>query len=358
MNNTRHFDTILVTGGSGFIGSHLVRRLVNNYPSTRIINVDLLTYAGNPANLADIADRPNYTFIQADIADAETMLRIIKENNVHAIINLAAESHVDRSITDPDAFVRTNVTGTVALLNAAREAWTPSGFDGKMFYQVSTDEVFGTLGPDDAPFSETTPYNPHSPYSASKASADHFVRAYHDTYGLPVVISNCSNNFGPNQFPEKLIPLVVNNVKTSRPIPVYGQGLNVRDWLWVEDHARAIDLILHHAATGSTYCIGGNNEMRNIDLVKELIAITDRCLGREPGHSDGLITFVTDRPGHDLRYAIDSSRLRRDLGWEPTPDPSMALRATVEWYLHNEKWLTDITSGAYKDYYRQMYAGR
>lgn len=359
MSDPRHFDTILVTGGSGFIGSHLVRRLVNRYPATRIINVDLLTYAGNPANLADIENKPNYTFIRADIADAEAIHRIVAENKVDAIINLAAESHVDRSITDPGAFVRTNVTGTATLLDAARDAWTADGgFEGKMFYQVSTDEVFGALGHDDPPFSETTPYNPHSPYSASKASADHFVRAYHDTYGLPVVISNCSNNFGPNQFPEKLIPLVVNNVKTGRPIPVYGRGLNVRDWLWVEDHARAIDLILHRAAPGSTYCIGGNNEMRNIDLVKDLIAITDSCLGRRSGASDSLITFVTDRPGHDLRYAIDSSRLRRELGWEPTPEPDRALRATVEWYLHNEKWLTDITSGAYMDYYRRMYGNR
>lgn len=356
----RHFNTILVTGGAGFIGSHLVRRLAERYPSTGIINVDLLTYAGNLANLTDVEGRGNYTFVHADICDTPAMLSLIREREVDAIINLAAESHVDRSIADPDAFARTNVMGTLSLLNAARIAWgeRPEGMAGKIFYQVSTDEVFGALEPGDAPFCETTPYSPHSPYSASKASADHFVRAYHDTFALPTLISNCSNNFGPNQFPEKLIPLVINNIKTGRPIPVYGRGENIRDWLWVEDHARAIDLILHRAAPGSTYCIGGNNEMRNIDLVKALISITDRRLGRPEGSSGKLITFVTDRPGHDLRYAIDATRLRDDLGWTPTPRPLEALEATVEWYLDNEKWLDDITSGAYADYYRSMYAGR
>ncbi len=356
----RRFNAILVTGGAGFIGSHLVRRLTDRYPSTRIINVDLLTYAGNLANLSDIEGRGNYTFVHADICDTPAMLALIRDNGVDAVINLAAESHVDRSITDPDAFARTNVMGTLSLLNAARHAWAEraEGMAGKIFYQVSTDEVFGALAPGDEPFCETTPYSPHSPYSASKASADHFVRAYHDTFALPTLISNCSNNFGPNQFPEKLIPLVINNIKTGRPIPVYGRGENIRDWLWVEDHARAIDLILHRASPGSTYCIGGNNEMRNIDLVRALIDITDRRLGRPEGTSEKLITFVADRPGHDLRYAIDASRLRDDLGWNPTPDPAVALEATVEWYLANEKWLADITSGAYADYYRAQYSGR
>lgn len=354
----RRFGTILVTGGAGFIGSHLVRRLVRRYPDTRIINLDSLTYAGNLANLTDIATSPNYVFLHEDIRDLDRMRKIVDEYEVDAIINLAAETHVDRSITGPVAFEETNTRGTLNLLDAARIAWAERGFDGKMFYQVSTDEVFGALNPDDSPFNETTPYNPHSPYSASKASADHFVRAYHDTYGLPALISNCSNNFGPNQFPEKLIPLVINNIRTSRSIPVYGRGLNVRDWLWVEDHARAIDTILHSALPGSTYCIGGNNELQNIDLIHKIIAVTDRLLGRPEGASLPLITFVKDRPGHDLRYAIDASRLRNDLGWEPTPRPEDALEATVRWYLDNEKWLSDITSGAYARYYEEMYGSR
>ncbi len=358
--NKRSFKAIMVTGGAGFIGSHVVRRLVTSYPDCRIINIDSLTYAGNLANLEDIADLPNYRFVHADINDTEAMRRIIAEENVEAVVHLAAESHVDRSIEDPDCFARTNVMGTLSLLNAALTEWPKSqgGFDGKMFYQISTDEVFGALGSDDRPFDETTPYSPHSPYSASKASADHFVRAYHDTYGLPTVISNCSNNYGPNQFPEKLIPLVINNVKHSRPIPVYGNGMNVRDWLYVGDHAAAIDMILHNAEPGSTYCVGGNNEWHNIDIVKEIIAITDRELGRPEGASDQLITFVKDRKGHDLRYAIDASKIKKDLGWEPAVDFPSGLAKTVVWYLANEKWLDDITSGDYARYYERMYAGR
>ncbi|MCM1028345.1 MAG: dTDP-glucose 4,6-dehydratase [Pseudoflavonifractor sp.] len=361
MNKTtdRRFKAILVTGGAGFIGSHLVHLLTDHYPDTLIINVDLLTYAGNLANVADLDERNNYRFVKADICNSAAMLSLITDYEVDAVINLAAESHVDRSISNPDAFAKTNVMGTLSMLNAAKTSWAarPEGMEGKIFYQVSTDEVFGSLMLGDKPFDEATPYAPHSPYSASKAAADHFVRAYHDTYGLPTVISNCSNNFGPNQFPEKLIPLVINNIKERRPIPVYGRGENIRDWLWVGDHVRAIDLILHHAEPGSTFCIGGNNEMRNIDLVKALIEITDRFLGRPEGDSLGLISFVTDRPGHDLRYAIDASRLRDSLGWLPTPRPLGALADTVEWYLDNEKWLNDITSGAYADYYREMYGG-
>lgn len=356
----RHFDAIIVTGGAGFIGSHVVRRLVERYPATRIINVDLLTYAGNLANLSDIESRPNYRFVHADIADTATMRRLIEEEGVDGVVNLAAESHVDRSIVDPDCFARTNVMGTLSLLNAAKGAWegSPGGYRDKMFYQVSTDEVFGALGMGDRPFCETTPYNPHSPYSASKAAADHFVRAYHDTYGLPAVISNCSNNYGPNQFPEKLIPLVINNVRHSRPVPVYGEGLNVRDWLYVTDHAAAIDLILHRAAPGSTYCVGGGNEWRNIDIVKEIIAATDSLLGREAGASMDLITFVTDRKGHDMRYAIDASRIQSDLGWRPEVDFKTGIGLTVKWYLNNGAWLDEITSGEYARYYERMYSGR
>lgn len=356
----RSFKTILVTGGAGFIGSHVVRRLIGRYPSTRIICLDLLTYAGNLANLDDIKDAANFQFVRGDITDTAAMARLVKEEGVDAIVHLAAESHVDRSITDPDAFVRTNVLGTLSLLNAALAAWsaTPDGMKGKIFYQISTDEVFGALTPSDPPFSETTPYNPHSPYSASKAAADHFVRAYHDTYGLPTVISNCSNNYGPNQFPEKLIPLIINNIKNNRPLPVYGQGLNVRDWLYVADHAEAIDIILHHAPEGSTYCIGGNNERRNIDIVKALIAAVDHALGRPAGASDHLITFVADRKGHDLRYAIDASAIRRDLGWKPATTFDVGLAQTVDWYLANEKWLDDITSGEYAEYYHRMYDNR
>lgn len=360
MKNKRSFKSILVTGGAGFIGSHLVKLLVKKYPDTRIINVDLLTYAGNPANLAEVEGCDNYRFVCADITDTEAIRNLIDEEKVEAIVHLAAESHVDRSISDPDAFVRTNVMGTLSLLNAARDVWqdTENGYEGKIFYQISTDEVFGALGPDDEPFSEITPYAPRSPYSASKASADHFVRAYRDTYGLPTVISNCSNNYGPNQFPEKLIPLVINNVKHGRPIPVYGTGMNVRDWLYVDDHCRAIDLILHEATPGSTYCIGGNNEKHNIDIVRSIIAITDRLLGLPEGASNNLITFVTDRKGHDMRYAIDASRIRNELGWAPSVDFSTGLQMTVQWYLDNEKWLDNITSGDYRRYYEKMYGGR
>lgn len=360
MKSKRSYATVMVTGGAGFIGSHVVKRLVKRYPSMRVINVDLLTYAGNLANLASIEDAPNYRFVHADITDTAAMRSLMEEEGVDAVVHLAAESHVDRSILDPDCFARTNVMGTLSLLNAALATWNkrPEGFEGKMFYQISTDEVFGALGAGDAPFCESTPYNPHSPYSASKASADHFVRAYHDTYGLPVVISNCSNNYGPNQFPEKLIPLVINNVRHGRTIPVYGQGLNVRDWLYVGDHAAAIDLILHTAEPGSTYCIGGDNEWRNIDIVKELVRIADQKLGRKAGASEGLITYVADRKGHDLRYAIDATRIRTELGWRPEVDFTTGLALTVEWYLANDKWLDDITSGEYVRYYERMYSGR
>ncbi len=360
MKSKRSYATVMVTGGAGFIGSHVVKRLVKRYPSMRVINVDLLTYAGNLANLASIEDAPNYRFVHADITDTAAMHSLMEEEGVDAVVHLAAESHVDRSILDPDCFARTNVMGTLSLLNAALATWNkrPEGFEGKMFYQISTDEVFGALGAGDAPFCESTPYNPHSPYSASKASADHFVRAYHDTYGLPVVISNCSNNYGPNQFPEKLIPLVINNVRHGRTIPVYGQGLNVRDWLYVGDHAAAIDLILHTAEPGSTYCIGGDNEWRNIDIVKELVRIADQKLGRKAGASEGLITYVADRKGHDLRYAIDATRIRTELGWRPEVDFTTGLALTVEWYLANDKWLDDITSGEYVRYYERMYSGR
>lgn len=360
MKSKRSYATVMVTGGAGFIGSHVVKRLVKRYPSMRVINVDLLTYAGNLANLASIEDAPNYRFVHADITDTAAMRSLMEEEGVDAVVHLAAESHVDRSILDPDCFARTNVMGTLSLLNAALATWNkrPEGFEGKMFYQISTDEVFGALGAGDAPFCESTPYNPHSPYSASKASADHFVRAYHDTYGLPVVISNCSNNYGPNQFPEKLIPLVINNVRHGRTIPVYGQGLNVRDWLYVGDHAAAIDLILHTAEPGSTYCIGGDNEWRNIDIVKELVRIADQKLGRKAGASEGLTTYVADRKGHDLRYAIDATRIRTELGWRPEVDFTTGLALTVEWYLANDKWLDDITSGEYVRYYERMYSGR
>ncbi len=350
--------TILITGGAGFIGSHLVRRMVKNYPQYRIINLDALTYAGNLANLADIEQEPNYRFVRADICDRERMSEVIRQFDVDGIIHLAAESHVDRSIKDPFAFVRTNVMGTLSLLQAARTVWEEQGYEGKLFYHISTDEVYGALSMEDVMFTEQTPYAPHSPYSASKASSDHFVRAFHDTYGLPVIVTNCSNNYGPYQFPEKLIPLFINNIRNGKPLPVYGRGENVRDWLYVEDHARAIDLVFHKGRVGQTYNIGGGNEWRNIDLVRVLVKIVDQQLGNPEGHSQGLITYVSDRAGHDLRYAIDSSKLQTELGWTPSVDFEQGLRQTVEWYLSNQQWLDNVTSGEYQHYYDEMYANR
>jgi dTDP-glucose 4,6-dehydratase len=347
---------ILITGGAGFIGSHVVRRFVNSYPQYEIVNLDKLTYAGNLANLTDIENKPNYRFIKADITDAAEINELFQREQFDAVIHLAAESHVDRSIADPTAFVMTNVIGTVNLLNAAREYWK-GNYDSKRFYHVSTDEVYGALG-DTGMFTETTAYDPHSPYSASKASSDHFVRAYHDTYGLDVVISNCSNNYGSHHFPEKLIPLAINNIKNNRPVPVYGKGENVRDWLWVVDHARAIDVIFHQAKSGETYNIGGHNEWKNIDLIQLLCKIMDKKLGREAGTSAKLITFVTDRAGHDLRYAIDSTKLQEKLNWVPSLQFEEGLDKTVDWYLENEKWLSDVTSGNYQAYYETQYHGR
>lgn len=347
---------IMITGGAGFIGSHLVRLMVNKYPEYKIVCVDALTYAGNLENLRDVELAPNYVFEHADVCDFGAMERIMRSHAVDGIIHLAAESHVDRSISDPLAFVRTNVEGVMSLLQAARRVWNGS-FDGKRFLNVSTDEVFGALPADrpDLKFSESTPYAPHSPYSASKASADHFVRSFFDTYGLPTVISNCSNNYGPYQFPEKLIPLVINNIRHGKPLPVYGEGLNVRDWLYVGDHVRALDLIFHQADPGSTYCIGGDCERRNIDIVRSLIAVTDRLLGNSEGHSLPLITYVADRAGHDMRYAIDSSKLQHDLGWKPVVGFEDGLERTVRWYLDNQQWLDRITSGDYREYYRRHY---
>lgn len=348
---------VLITGGAGFIGSHVVRRLVTRYPDYRIVNFDLLTYAGNLANLSDVEQAPNYTFVRGDICDAEAVGEVFRRYAIDGVIHLAAESHVDRSIRDPFTFARTNVLGTLTLLHAAREAWQ-GAWAGKRFYHISTDEVYGALGFGDKPFNEGTRYDPHSPYSASKASSDHFVRAFHDTYGLPTVVTNCSNNYGPYQFPEKLIPLLVNNIRLERPLPVYGRGENVRDWLHVEDHARAIDLIFHEGQSGETYNIGGGNEWRNIDLVRLIVRTTDRLLGRPEGASERLITYVTDRAGHDLRYAIDSSKLRRELGWEPAFRFEEGIEQTVRWYLENREWMERITSGEYEHYYEQMYGNR
>ena len=348
--------TLLITGGAGFIGSHVVRRFVNNYPDYKIINLDKLTYAGNLENLRDIEQKTNYTFVKADICDFETILEIFNKHSIDTVIHLAAESHVDRSIKDPFTFAKTNVLGTLSLLQAARICWD-GHFENKRFYHISTDEVYGALEFDDSFFIETTPYNPHSPYSASKASSDHFVRAFHDTYGLPIVISNCSNNYGPYQFPEKLIPLFINNIRYNRPLPVYGKGENVRDWLYVEDHARAIDVILHKGRVGDTYNIGGFNEWKNIDLIKVIIATVDRLLGRKPGTSEKLITYVTDRPGHDVRYAIDASKIQNELGWVPEESFETGLRKTVEWYLNNQEWVSHVQSGEYKSWLEKHYQG-
>lgn len=354
--------TILITGGAGFIGSHVVRRFVNNYPGYQIINLDKLTYAGNLANLKDVEHKKNYSFVKGDIVDAAFISVLFEEYNFDGVIHLAAESHVDRSITNPTEFVMTNVVGTVNLLNAAKNIWNkaspkPETQNSKLFYHVSTDEVYGTLG-ESGLFTEDTAYDPHSPYSASKASSDHFVRAYHDTYNLPVVISNCSNNYGSHHFPEKLIPLAINNIKNKKPVPVYGKGENVRDWLFVEDHAHAIDVIFHKGVTGETYNIGGNNEWKNIDLIQLLCKIMDNKLGRPQGESAKLITFVKDRAGHDLRYAIDSSKLQNELGWKPSVTFEQGLEKTVDWFLANEIWLNNVTSGNYQKYYEEQYASK
>ena len=348
---------ILITGGAGFIGSHVVRLFVKRYPEYRIVNLDLLTYAGNLENLKDVEGEPNYTFERGDICDYERMVELFREYDIDGVIHLAAESPVDRSIKDPFTFARTNVMGTLSLLQAAKVCWE-GNYEGKLFYHISTDEVYGALEFDDTLFTEQTKYAPHSPYSASKASSDHFVRAYHDTYGMPTIVTNCSNNYGPYQFPEKLIPLFINNIRKGKSLPVYGRGENVRDWLYVEDHARAIDAIFHRGKVAETYNIGGFNEWRNIDLIKVVIKTVDRLLGNEEGHSLHLITYVTDRLGHDARYAIDSTKLKEELGWEPSLQFEEGIEKTVKWYLENEAWLDNITSGAYERYYEEQYSNR
>ena len=346
--------TILITGGAGFIGSHVVREFVLKYPAYKIINLDALTYAGNLENLKDIEDLPNYLFIKADIVDAKQVLDIFEKHQPEGVIHLAAESHVDRSITNPLEFVMTNVIGTVNLLNAAKHIWKDN-YEGKRFHHVSTDEVFGALG-DEGFFTETTKYDPHSPYSASKASSDHFVRAYHDTYDLPIVLTNCSNNYGPNHFPEKLIPLCIHNILNNKPLPIYGDGKYTRDWLFVIDHAKAIDLVFHEGKNGDSYNVGGFNEWKNIDLVKELCKQMDEKLGRPLGTSEQLITFVKDRPGHDLRYAIDATKINKELGWKPSVTFEEGLSITIDWFLANQKWLDNVTSGDYQNYYNNQYS--